>query len=192
IVHLWHWGSPIVSRMVTDADIDLVRFVENLPGHIEMETPGGVNITPFESYIYPDYEVPEDLKVQGLNMRRVKTSLNLRKKADIVEEDWEAQYEGALEEEPTDLEAQTLEEPSKKDLAENPNTPVEVLVELSEDEDSSVRRSVAKNLNTPVEVLVKLSKDKAGYVRYFVAFNPNTPVEVLVELSEDEDSGVRW
>ena len=45
-----------------------------------------------------DFDTDYHQRQRGLNMRRVKkTALNMKKKADIVEEDWEAQYEGALE-----------------------------------------------------------------------------------------------
>ena len=37
------------------------------------------------------------------------------------------------------------------ELAENPNTPVDILDQLSRDEDWEVRQEVAKNPNTSVE-----------------------------------------
>jgi 3-methyladenine DNA glycosylase AlkC len=80
----------------------------------------------------------------------------------------------------------------RRAVAKNPNTPSEVLVELSKDKDVDVRYLVAKNSNTPKEVLAELSKDKDWFVRLAVAENPNTPKEVLVELSKDEDVDVRW
>ncbi|XGB39690.1 MAG: HEAT repeat domain-containing protein [Cyanobacteria bacterium LVE1205-1] len=51
---------------------------------------------------------------------------------------------------------------------------MDVLVQLSTDEDSGVRWYVAQNPNTPVDVLVKLSSDEDSYVRWYVAQNPNT------------------
>ena len=79
-------------------------------------------------------------------------------------------------------------------IARNPMTPVETLVQLSQDENWRVRLGVAENLNTPTEVLARLSQDKHWEVRREiawmvpkrVAWNPNTPIEVLVRLSQDE------
>jgi hypothetical protein len=65
-------------------------------------------------------------------------------------------------------------------------TPIEVLVQLSQDWSSDVRRGVAENPNTPIEVLVRLSQDEYWMVLKRVAWNPNTPIEVLVRLSQDE------
>ena len=79
----------------------------------------------------------------------------------------------------------------RRSAAGNPNTPVDVLVELSKDSDCDVRSSAAGNPNIPVDVLVELSKDSKWVVRRSAAGNPNTPVDVLVELSKDSDCYVR-
>ena len=55
----------------------------------------------------------------------------------------------------------------------------------------SEREELAQNLNTPKEILVKLSRDEHWEVRRSVALNPNTPIETLVELSKDQDQDVR-
>lgn len=107
-----------------------------------------------------------------------------------------------------------------KDLAEHPNTPLEVLVELrelalnpdpyvraavarnasassellihlSQDSDGGPRRSVAENVNTPTEVLIQLSMDPEWFVRHFVALNPKTPIAQLNQLATDENAYVR-
>jgi hypothetical protein len=77
-----------------------------------------------------------------------------------------------------------LSEEIRRNVAENPNTPVDGLVQLSSDEDSdvrqaavAVRRNVAKNRHTRVDVLVQLSTDGDSGVRKYVAQNPNTPVD---------------
>ena len=44
---------------------------------------------------------------------------------------------------------------SKIELADNPKTPLETLIRLSNDLDSSVKRQVAHNPNTPPETLKK-------------------------------------
>ena len=51
------------------------------------------------------------------------------------------------------------------DIAENPNTPPEVLAELARDEDEDVRCYVAENLNTPSKVLAELARDWDERVR---------------------------
>ncbi len=78
----------------------------------------------------------------------------------------------------------------REQVARNENTPIEVLTRLAEDEDPDVRVAVARNENTPIEVLTKLAKDEDREVRHAVAFNSNTPVVTLMELATD--SHVRW
>ena len=57
--------------------------------------------------------------------------------------------------------------------------------------DYDVRRNVAENPNTPIDVLSELAKDSDYDVRCFVAENPNTPIDVLTELAKDSDWCVR-
>ena len=76
-------------------------------------------------------------------------------------------------------------------VALNPKTSVDMLKKLSEDKDWYVRESVASNLNTPVNVLVRLSKDKDRDVRTAVAKNSRISFEVLKQLSKDKDRVVR-
>ena len=79
----------------------------------------------------------------------------------------------------------------RKDVASNPNTPEPLLTLLSKDKHSYVRRGVASNLNTPEPLLTLLSKGKDSYVRNGVASNLNIPEPLLTLLSKDKDSGVR-
>jgi len=65
----------------------------------------------------------------------------------------------------------SLEE--KNRMADNPNTPIEVLEKLSKDENEYVRYAIASNPNTPIEVLKRLSKDRSRFVRSNVANNPS-------------------
>jgi len=74
------------------------------------------------------------------------------------------------------------------ELAMNPNTSIETLIELSKDQSEEVRWGVARNPNTPVETLIKLSRDGSTIVRARVARNLNTPIETLAKL--DGDHGV--
>ena len=72
-------------------------------------------------------------------------------------------------------------------VAINTKSP-KILVKLATDEDVSVRALVAENINTPKEVLSELSKDVYVVVRRAVASNVNTPEGVLFKLLEDFDS----
>jgi hypothetical protein len=69
-------------------------------------------------------------------------------------------------------------------VARNPKTPIEILINLSKDENWSVRCNVASNPKTPIEILTNLSKDENWSVRCNVARNPKTPSSaILANLS---------
>jgi hypothetical protein len=83
---------------------------------------------------------------------------------------------------------------SKRDrweLAVDPNTPVDILTRLSQDEDWVIRMQIVSNPNIPAEALSHLSQDENERVRCWVAANHKTPIEALVRLSRDEDDAVR-
>lgn len=65
-------------------------------------------------------------------------------------------------------------------VAENPNTPIDVLTELAKDSDWCVRRNAAENPNTPADVLTELAKDSDYDVRRYAACNPKLK-EVLTD-----------
>jgi len=88
--------------------------------------------------------------------------------------------------------AESNDELDRDKVADNDNTPAEILEKLSNDDNRAVRSSVANNPNTPVEVLKKLADDNFWGVRDRVANNPNTPAEVLKELADDDYWGVRF
>ena len=73
----------------------------------------------------------------------------------------------------------------KKELASAENSSIEVLKELSQDSDVTIRQAVANNSNTPLEILQELRKDIDPNVREAVAGNPNTSIEDLKELAEE-------
>jgi hypothetical protein len=50
---------------------------------------------------------------------------------------------------------------------------------------------LAQNPNTPIDILKKLSKSKYPQIRIFVANNPNTPNSVVVSLKDDPVDYVR-
>ena len=79
----------------------------------------------------------------------------------------------------------------RRSVAEDPDTPPDVLARMSTDPNEYVRRNVADNPGTPADVLARMSMDSAGLVRYEVSENPNTPASVLVKMSDDPDKNVR-
>lgn len=83
----------------------------------------------------------------------------------------------------------------RQKVAENPNTPPELLTKLSSDREGSVRIAVAKNPNTSPEILNKFSKLRGNstydLLRRYSGSNPNTPISTLKRLANDYDSSVR-
>lgn len=72
------------------------------------------------------------------------------------------------------------------DLAKSPNTPVDILKQLSDREfDSGIRQYVAENPSTPADILVDMYNDGVAEmdVMYAIAGNPNTPSDLLDTLS---------
>jgi hypothetical protein len=65
--------------------------------------------------------------------------------------------------------------------------PVNILIELSDDEDFEVRQAVAMNKHTPIETIIKLNNDKHPSVIRGVCLNPSTPPEILLNHSEFSD-----
>lgn len=81
------------------------------------------------------------------------------------------------------------EEKVKQAVAQNEQTPVEILQILAQDQASNVRRYVASHPQTPVEILLKLAQDEDQYVREQVASHPQTPAEALQMLAQTQDQG---
>jgi hypothetical protein len=65
--------------------------------------------------------------------------------------------------------------------------PINILIELSDDEDYDVRQAVAMNKHTPIETIIKLNNDKYPSVIRGVCLNPSTPPEILLNHSEFSD-----
>ena len=80
---------------------------------------------------------------------------------------------------------------TRKLIARDTNTPVDILVHLSRDKEEVVRIGIARNPNTPVDILVLLSQDEDEDVLRRIAENHKTPVDILVRLSQDESGWVR-
>jgi F0F1-type ATP synthase epsilon subunit len=67
----------------------------------------------------------------------------------------------------------------RANIADHPNTSVEILAELAKDKNEIVREFVADNSKTAPETLAELATDKNADVRKAVAGNFRTPAEVL-------------
>lgn len=72
-------------------------------------------------------------------------------------------------------------------VAENSNTPIDVLAELATHGHPDVRIGLTENPNTPPRILVLLAADENADVRYSLAENHNAPFTVLALLCEDEN-----
>ena len=92
----------------------------------------------------------------------------------------------------TEEEIEKLSLQERKELAQSPNTPPQVLGILAKDKDRVVRRGVPGNPNTSIQALDILAKDEDWGVRREVAENPNTPSQVLDILAKDKDWVVRY
>ena len=67
----------------------------------------------------------------------------------------------------------------------NKTVPEEILRQLSDDPDSSVRSRVADKRKCPKDILIKLSRDQDSSVRLRVAYNAQTTLDILKELAND-------
>jgi len=76
----------------------------------------------------------------------------------------------------------------KGELAKNPSTPVDLLLELATDDYWGIRRDVAENPSTPLDILRALAKDPSDWVRYCVAKNPKASSKILIMMFEYEKS----
>ena len=70
----------------------------------------------------------------------------------------------------------------REEIALRPDTPPEVLVELSKDTESTVVRRVLENQNTPIEILMDQSFLKLANNRAFIARNSALPIETMEYL----------
>jgi len=86
------------------------------------------------------------------------------------------------------MDLKNMDYDEKRELAENPSTPEDILRELATDEYQAIRATVAKNPSTPIDVLRDLAQDEHWLVRWNVAENPNVSSKLLVMLFEYEKS----
>lgn len=76
-------------------------------------------------------------------------------------------------------------------VAENPNTPTDVLRNLAHDPNHDVRVAVASNTSCENSVIERLARDNDVVVRHGLAQNIDTPRAILEELADDENGWVR-
>ena len=81
---------------------------------------------------------------------------------------------------------------SKQSVASNPNTTLDVLKMLSEDESDYVKKSVADNPNCPSDILDKLSESNNEHIYKAIAENPNVSSSTLLKIADKtEDDKVK-
>jgi hypothetical protein len=68
---------------------------------------------------------------------------------------------------------------------------IELLTELANDPEYSVRCAVAKNPKATIELLTKLSNDPDWYVRWAIVENPKVTTKLLTKLANDPNCSVR-
>jgi hypothetical protein len=69
---------------------------------------------------------------------------------------------------------------------------IELLTELANDPNCSVRRAISENPKVTTELLTNLSVDPEWRVRRAISENPKVTTELLTNLSGDPDWRVRW
>ena len=89
------------------------------------------------------------------------------------------------------LDYQDCRDRAREKLANNPDTPPEVLNRLSCALERHIRSMVVNNPNTPKSGLRRLARDKDEFIRKSVAKNRNTPFTALKSLSRDRFFHVR-
>lgn len=77
-------------------------------------------------------------------------------------------------------------------LADNPDTPGDILASLKDDSSIEVRSWLARNSSAPPEVLSQLAQDHSSLVRSAVAANCSTPPAVLQGMVHDPDEEVLY
>jgi hypothetical protein len=77
-------------------------------------------------------------------------------------------------------------------VAENPGTPVFVLLRLGLDPDPRVREAVSENFHAPEALLQSLADDESCDVRYSIAENPSVPLSILNYLCGDNNPYVAF
>jgi hypothetical protein len=76
-------------------------------------------------------------------------------------------------------------------LARNPSTPVDILEEMSRQEEYGVRSALANNRSINDAAVNALARDPNPSIRVMLTYNPATSEEVLRTLTRDSDAKVR-
>lgn len=78
----------------------------------------------------------------------------------------------------------------QRKLVTNPNTPPEALKILSNIDAEEIKKAVAVHPNTPPEVISSLADENNYKISYEIATNPNTSSEILVKLLQHSDVAI--
>ncbi len=96
-----------------------------------------------------------------------------------------------------------LHSETKRGLAKNPNTPIDILIELGKDESIYTRTSAlyhpkikqrvqaAQNPGLTETEIRQLFREEDCWVRAGLAANPKVPMDILITLSKDDDPKIR-
>ncbi|MDY6902917.1 MAG: hypothetical protein SWZ49_33320 [Cyanobacteriota bacterium] len=76
-------------------------------------------------------------------------------------------------------------------VAKHPNNTSDILIKLSANESVKVRQVVASQQQCPVEILKILAEDSAIEVQEKVAANPKTPNQILETFAQSENTAIR-
>jgi hypothetical protein len=79
----------------------------------------------------------------------------------------------------------------RKAIALNPNTPINILKELSVDKNIEVLSSLANNKNISNKIIKQLAKEQEYYVILGLAGNPKTPQKLLGLLAKNGSPEIR-
>jgi hypothetical protein len=75
----------------------------------------------------------------------------------------------------------------RRRIAENPSTPLAILLELLNDDNDDVRLGVSFNPLVQRPLLDELIHDNSADVRYGLAENPTLPLDLIDVLAHDEN-----
>ncbi len=88
--------------------------------------------------------------------------------------------------------SKSYDEEIRKNVAQNPNTPVDILDIMSKDTSEEVRAKVALNPSTVLETLNQLVNSGEKRIVSFVCRNPNIDADFLYEMCKQGSQDVRW
>lgn len=187
-------GKAIFLEKTSSANL-LARFANDPDSSVRAAVGSHVHTPPESLNILA---TDEDTYVRGAVASNKKTPKNVLKTLAKDNEDfvrWGIAQNPESPIESLKILANDSDESVREQLAGNVKLPVQlaidVVLSLSEVQDSSTLEELAKNPETAPLLLEALAQSESYEVRWMVASNPNTPSKILEFLSVDEESWVR-